>query len=66
MLDTLKIYNELKEKLDPEAALRIAEIIGQVYGELANTVTKADFNELKEVVRDLIQSQKEMGEAQKR
>jgi hypothetical protein len=25
MLDTLKIYNELKEKLEPEAALKIAE-----------------------------------------
>ncbi|MCK6622162.1 MAG: chordopoxvirus fusion protein [Calditrichia bacterium] len=59
MLDTLKIYNELKEKLEPEAALKIAEMMGYIYGELANTVTKADFSELREIVRDL-------GEAQKR
>jgi mannitol-1-phosphate/altronate dehydrogenase len=73
MLDTLKIYNELKETLEPQAALKIAEIMGYIYGELANTVTKADFNELREVVRDLAEAQKrteqrveELAEAQKR
>ncbi|NUQ43232.1 MAG: hypothetical protein HUU32_17720 [Calditrichaceae bacterium] len=57
MLDTLKIYNELKEKLEPEAALKIAEMMGYIYGELANTVTKADFSELREIVRDLGEAQ---------
>lgn len=59
MLDTLRIYSELKEKLEPEAALKIAEMMSYVYGELQNTLTKTEFNELKEIVREL-------GEAQKR
>jgi len=80
MLDTLKIYNELKEKLEPEAALKIAETMGYIYSELQNTVTKTDFNDLKEIVRDLSEAQKrteqrlekltirvdELAEAQKR
>lgn len=73
MLDTLKIYNELKEKLEPEAALKIAETMGYIYSELQNTVTKTDFNDLKEIVRDLSEVQKrteqrmeELAEAQKR
>ncbi len=73
MLDTLKIYNELKETLDPQTALKIAEILGTVYSELHNAVTKAEFNELKEVVQELAEAQKrteqrvnELAEAQKR
>lgn len=73
MLDTLRIYNELKEKLEPEAALKIAEMMGYVYGELQNTVTRTEFNELKKIVRDLGEAQKrteqrveELAEAQKR
>lgn len=30
MIDTLKIYNDLKEKLEPEAALKIAEVMGYI------------------------------------
>jgi len=73
MLDTLKIYNELKETLEPQAALKVAEALGYVYGELQNTVTKTEFNELKEVVKELSEAQKrtekrvgELAEAQKR
>lgn len=73
MIDTLKIYNELKDKLDAEAAQKIAEIFGSVYRELQNTVTKTEFNELKEVVRELAEAQtrteervEELAQAQKR
>ncbi|NOX38788.1 MAG: hypothetical protein GXO78_14755 [Calditrichaeota bacterium] len=59
MIDTLKIFNELKEKLDPEAALKLAEIIGSVYSELSDTVTKAEFNELKDIVHDLLNAQRQ-------
>lgn len=57
MLDTLKIFNELKEKFDPESALKLAEIFGTLYGELANTVTKTDFNDLKSAFHELIEAQ---------
>jgi len=57
MLDTLKIYNELKEKLDPAAALAIAELMRTIYSELANTVTKTDFKELRDVVQELSEAQ---------
>ncbi len=80
MLDTLKIFNELKEKLEPDVALKLAETFGVIYGELANTVTKTDFNELKTAVGELAEAQKrteqrldsltvkveELAEAQKR
>jgi predicted nuclease with TOPRIM domain len=73
MIDTLQIYDELKQTMDAAAAKKIAEIIGMVYAELRNSVTKVEFNELKDVVRDLAEAQKrteqrveELAEAQKR
>ena len=73
MINTLKIFDELKETIDASAARKIAEIIGVVYEELKNTVTKVEFNELKEVVKELAEAQKrtavkveELAEAQKR
>jgi len=73
MINTLQIYNELKQTMDPAAAEKITEVINLVYEELRNTVTKVEFNELKEVVRDLAEAQKrteqrveELAEAQKR
>ncbi len=59
MIDTLKIFNELKEKLEPGAALKLAEIIGSVYSELSDAVTKTEFNELKDIVYDLLNAQKQ-------
>jgi predicted nuclease with TOPRIM domain len=53
MINTLKIYNDLKQTMDPSAAEKIVEVIGSVYEELKNSVTKTEFNELKEVVREL-------------
>ena len=80
MINTLKIFDELKETIDVSAARKIAEIIGVVYEELKNTVTKVEFNELKEVIKELAEAQKasekrltrleqvveELAEAQKR
>jgi uncharacterized phage infection (PIP) family protein YhgE len=73
MINTLKIFNDLKQTMDPAAAEKIVEVIGSVYEELRNSVTKIEFNELKEIVRDLAEAQKrtetrleELAEAQKR
>jgi hypothetical protein len=73
MINTLKIFNELSQTMDTSAARKIAEVIGMVYEELQNTVTKVEFNELKEIVKDLAEAQKrtetrveELVEAQKR
>jgi len=73
MLNTLRIYEELKETLEPTAAKKITEILGTIYEELRNTVTKEDFRELKGVILDLAEAQKrteqkveELAEAQKR
>jgi hypothetical protein len=57
MINTLRIYNELKGTLDSTAAEKIAEFIGMVYEELHDTVTKKDFNELKEAVVGLAEAQ---------
>jgi len=58
--------------LDRQAARKIAEILGQVYEEVAETVNKKEFNELKEIVSDLAQAQnrtekmlEELAQAQK-
>jgi predicted nuclease with TOPRIM domain len=53
MINTLKLYNSLKQTMDPTAAEKIVDVITSVYEELQNSVTKTEFNELKEIVRDL-------------
>jgi predicted nuclease with TOPRIM domain len=53
MINTLKIFNDLKQTMDPTAAEKIVDVIGSVYEELRNSVTKTEFNELKEIVREL-------------
>ncbi|WP_456443805.1 hypothetical protein [Caldithrix abyssi] len=80
MLDTFKIYDELKENFGEQAASKLTEVLGQIYQDLSDAVTKKEFNELKEVVADLAEAQKrteqrldeltvcvnELAEAQKR
>ena len=58
MINTLKIFNDLKQTMDPAAAEKIVDVIGAVYEELKNSVTKTEFNELKEIVGDLADTQK--------
>ena len=72
MLNTLAIFEDLSRHLDRQAARKIAEILGQVYEEVAETVNKKEFNELKEIVGDLAQAQnrtekmlEELAQAQK-
>ena len=72
MINTLKIYNELSETMGEQSARKLAEVIGAMYEELLNTVTKKDFNELKDIVKELADAQKrteikieELAEAQR-
>jgi DNA repair exonuclease SbcCD ATPase subunit len=80
VISPLKIFEELSETMDPAAARKLASIIDSMYQDLKQTVTRADFEELKGVVRELAEAQKrteqrldslvarveELAEAQKR
>jgi hypothetical protein len=80
MINTLSIFHELEETLDSRAAEKIADVIGRVYEELQNTVSKEEFGKLTAIVEDLSEVQKrtethieslgirveELAEAQKR
>ena len=73
MINTLKIFDDLKETMEASAARKITEVIAAMYEELKNSVTKVEFNELKEIVSELAEAQKrtelrleELAEAQKR
>jgi hypothetical protein len=72
-MDTFRLYNELSQSLSPEAARVMARVLGDMYEELRQTVTKSDFAELKSVVADLAQAQQrteqrveELAQAQQR
>jgi DNA repair exonuclease SbcCD ATPase subunit len=73
VISSLKIYEELSETMDPTAARKLAAILDSLYQDVKQTVTRADFEELKGVVRELAEAQKrtearveELAEAQKR
>jgi hypothetical protein len=66
MINTLRIYDELKETMESGAARKITEIITLIYEDLQNTVTKKEFNELTNVVKELADAQKKLAEAQAR
>lgn len=53
MLNTLRLFHELETTLDTRAAQTIADIIGRVYDDLQDTVTKTEFRELTAIVQDL-------------
>ena len=63
MLNIENVKGRLKRVFSEEQASVLAEIIVKARDEL---VKVSDFNELKEIVRDLAKSQKELAEAQKR
>ncbi len=72
MIDTLEMYRQLQQTMDSAAAEKIVEIIGLVYEELRDSVTKTEFNALKDVVTELAEAQRrteqrvaELTEAQK-
>ncbi len=80
MINTLSIYDDLKQCLGDEAARKLAALMGKVYEEIAQTVTKKEFIELTNAVKELAEAQKrteqrldsltlkveELAEAQKR
>lgn len=80
MLDSFQIYEELSQSLGEKAARALTKTLTKIYDDLHNTVTKAEFNELRDVVAELAEAQKrteerldtlslrmeELAEAQKR
>ncbi len=66
MLDTLELLYELRETFDARQAESLARVMGKIYKELANTVTKVEFEELRKTVAQLADNVKELAEAQKR
>jgi len=73
MINTMKMYEELSETMDSKSAKKIVEMMSYMYEEIQNTVTKTEFNELKDIVKDLsikvgelTTGQKALAEAQKR
>ena len=57
MIDTLQIFQELQEVLPPEAARRVAEVMGRVYTELQQGITRAEFQELQQTIAKLTEVQ---------
>ncbi len=66
MPDTLELLYELNESFDQRQAESLARIMGKIYKELANTVTKVEFEELRKTVSKLAANVKELSEAQKK
>jgi hypothetical protein len=57
MLDTLRVYEDLAQDLEPTAARKIAALVGKVYDDLSQAVTKADLHEVREVLAELAQAE---------
>jgi len=62
MIDTFEILDELKGAFEPSQAEVLARLMGRLYKELANTVTKAEFVELTRVVNELSNNIKTLSE----
>ena len=59
MIDTYKIYEELKEDISDSAARKIASLIGSIHDEFQHlVVTREELSELKEAVKELILAHK--------
>ena len=73
MINTYKIYEDLAQAMDDAAARKLTSVLGAIYEDLQNTVTKVEFRELRATVQELAEAQKrtelrleELAEAQKR
>jgi hypothetical protein len=53
MVNTFRIYEQLQASFPKEAAEALAHVLSEIVGQLERTVTREDFGELKQVVRDL-------------
>ena len=56
----------LLEKVEPSTREVLLAVLEEIEGQREVTVTKKEFNELKEIVKDLGQTVKELAEAQKK
>ncbi|HFC98011.1 MAG TPA: DUF2730 family protein [Thermosulfurimonas dismutans] len=52
MFNVFKYYDIFREKFGEEAAISLLRALSEIYESLAQTVTKEEFNELKEIVRE--------------
>jgi hypothetical protein len=73
MINTYKIYEDLAQAMDDAAARKLTSVLGAIYEDLQNTVTKVEFSELRGTVQELAEVQKrtelcveKLAEAQKR
>ena len=57
MFNSLRVYEELSQAMEPRAAQKLASVLGAMYEELQNTASKREFNELCQVVRELAEAQ---------
>lgn len=57
MLNTYRFYERLSAAFSPEGAKALMETLTEYFGELENTVTKAELRELQEVVQRLAEAQ---------
>ncbi len=58
MINTYKIYTDLLDSLGETSAKKLTEILGGIYEDLQNTVTKEDFRNLNNTVEGLAEAQK--------
>jgi len=66
VVDTFAIYQELVPLFGEAAAKGLTTVLGRIVNDLAQTVTKEEFAELKAVVQELATRMEELAEAQKR
>ena len=52
MFNPFKYFDDFRESFGEEAALKLLRVLGEIYENLAQTVTREEFNELKEIVRE--------------
>jgi len=62
MIDTYEIYEELVPNLGDAPAGSIARVVGKVYRDLSQAVTRDDFNRLVAIVGELAEAQKKTEE----
>jgi len=66
VVDTFAIYQELVPLFGEAAAKGLTTVLGRIVNDLAQTVTKEEFAELKAVVQELATRVEELAKAQKR
>ena len=57
MTNTFKIYENLKKTFDDDSAKNLTSVLSQIYEDVANTVTKVEFKELRDIVAELAGAQ---------